>query len=290
MSKRDREMEQRVMGAIMVNAPGEDLPLEVDLALEESLELDWGLDEAVDESDKEETRTTYRLTDEYTTPLGQRKARRSPYNSFRKVNVKKTKEHVYTYVNGEQYVVTAGEDGVTQEFIDELNRAHNRQVEQNCKVGLMPKTKEEREAEAAEALALGLKKPWRYKRRAVLSLNGFIETLGPLADHLSCFADPKTLNGVEGELGLCESPLIDALREAIDALPEVEKRAIQLVYLEGYTITQAAKIEGCRNESTLRMRLNRAKAKLGLNKKLEKLYRPDQSKKDTTKKDTTKKE
>ena len=73
-------------------------------------------------------------------------------------------------------------------------------------------------------------------------------------------------------------------------LPEVEKRAIQLVYLEGYTITQAAKIEGCRNESTLRMRLNRAKAKLGLNKKLEMLYRPDQSKKDTTKKDTTKKE
>ena len=279
MSKRNQEMEQKVMGAILVNAPGEDLPLEVDLAIEESLELD----EAVDEFDQEETRRAYCLTDEYTTPLGEKQARRKPYNSFRKVNVKKTTAHVYTYVNGEQFIVEAGKDGVTQELIDELNRAHNRQVDQNCKVGLMPKTKEEKEAEAAEALALGLKKPWRYKRRAVLSLNGFIETLGPLADHLSCFTDPKTLNGVEAELGLCESPLIDALREAINALPEVEKRAIQLVYLEGYTITQAAKIEGCRNESTLRMRLNRAKTKLGLNKKLEKLYRPDQMKKDTTK-------
>jgi len=263
MSKKDWELEQRVAGAIM--------SLDKDPAEAE--------DQAEEELTEEETRTTYRLTDEYTTPLGQRKARRQPYNSFRKVNVKKTREHVYSFVNGEQYVVTAGEDGVTQEFIDELNRAHNRQVDQNCKVCLMPKTKEEREEEEAEARALGLKKPFRAKRRAVLSLDGFMESMGSLADHLSCFADPKTANGVEGELGLCESPLIDALREAIEALSPDEREAIQLVWLEGYTITQAAKIAGCRGESTMRMRLKRAMAKIGGNTKLEKLYGP----KDTTK-------
>ena len=246
MSKRDFELEQAVQ-----------------MAIDEVSEDDqWYEDEDSVES-------------EYLTPLGVRGGRREVYHDFHKVDVKKTNVHVYTYVNGDQFTVTAGQDGVTQELVDELNRAHNRNVDSNCKNCLQPKTEEEKAEEAeedAEMLALGLK-PKQHKSKPILSLNGFLSVAGDeVIDSLPCFADPETLNGVEGMLGLCESPLIDALQDAIDALPPIEKRALQLVWLEGYPITTAAKMEGCRHESTLRMRVKRALARLGNNEELQKLY------------------
>ena len=211
-------------------------------------------------------------SEEYRTPLGMIGGHRASYHDFHKVNVKGMTTHVYTYVNGEQFTVIAGRDGVTQEHVDALNRAHNRCVESNLRNCLTPKTDAEKTEEAeedAEALALGMK-PKPHKRKPVLSLDGFLNEAGEgVIDSLPCFADPET---VERSLGLCESPVIDALREAIDALPSIEKRALQLVWLEGYPITTAAKMEGCRNESTLRMRVNRALAKLRENEKLRKLY------------------
>ena len=222
--------------------------------------LDKGLEQAVQVEGWPE---------DYRTPLGMIGRHRASYHDFHKVNVKGMTTHVYTYVNGDQFTVVAGRDGVTQEHVDALNRAHNRSVESNLRHCLLPKTEADGADEAAEALALGMK-PKPHKRKPILSLDGFLNEAGEdVIDSLPCFADPET---VEGTLGLCESPVIDALREAIDALPPIEKRALQLVWLEGYPIAIAAKMEGCRNESTLRMRVNRAMARLRENEKLRRLY------------------
>lgn len=256
MSRRDRELEQEVQQAVYRTETGRSKDAEPEDGLWDDME-DWA-------------------EDDFNTPLGMRGCHRQPNNDFHKVNVRGNKEHVYSYANGDQFTVTVGQNDVTQKHVNALNRAHNRCVESNCRNKLQPKSeaeKMEEAAEAAEALRLGLKKPKPHKRKPVLSLDGFFSEAGEhVIDSMACFAEPKSQNGVEGMLGLEEAPVIDALREAIDALPNREKRALQLVWLEGYSITQAAKMEGCRHESTLRMRLNRALTKLRENEKLSAEY------------------
>ena len=164
--------------------------------------------------------------------------------NFRKVNVSRQTDYIYHSVTGNIVIRPDEKTGVTIEIIRELRRADNREVEQNLKQARKPVTETERRdiekwrSDPAHPERTTADYPDSFQRWN-LPIDGCWEDDGSNALD-STPAMTLTCHDADADV----SPVVQRLREFIGTLSERQRRFYQLVYVEEYSKSEAARIMG----------------------------------------------
>ena len=154
----------------------------------------------------------------------------------------KSQRETYQYVTatGEKIILQPGEDGVTEEWIHELHLADDREIENNLKHAKKPSTDKEKADE----------KEWKekhpdekYAGTWMLSLDAsFSNDDGESTIDRDPAWEDKTASKFYAPYS---NAAIDRLREIIRCLPSRQKQALNLVWFEGFSQVEAAKLMNC---------------------------------------------
>lgn len=172
---------------------------------------------------------------------------------FRKTPQSQRGTYTYTYLSGdgkttEKVVLRPGEDGVTEMDIKSLHSLDDSEVYYNCKNAQSPLTAKEKEE----------LKDWQEKHPNENAPKRYAISLDATYDDEKAFEDKSHIQAsLYYEMNRDVSDEVEHLREVVKTMPPKRQEAYQLVCIDGFSKTEAARIMGT-SPANITIHINKA--------------------------------